>query len=128
MDIIVYGETCTHSSLGLSINRYVSYVHKAKLHVVGNYRRGLAIFYLKKHCFLLQKVYSSDNYDIVWIRFSTYNEPVYFCVFYSPGCHHPLSGWGCQLSFAIYFCGIACFLLFSILLYNIFDVLLDFKS
>ena len=124
MDIFVYGETCTHPSLGLSINGYVSYVHKAKLYVVGNYRRGLAIFYLKKYCFLLKKVSSSDNYDIVWIRFSTPNEPVYFCFFYSQGCHHHLPG----LSFAIYFCGIACFLLFSILLYNIVDFLLDFKS
>ena len=89
-DIFVYGESCTSSSLGLSINGYTSYLHKAKLNVDGNYRRGLAIFYLKKYRFLLTKVYSSKIYDIVWIRLSDPVKPLFFCFFYSPGSHHPL--------------------------------------
>ena len=89
-DIFVYGESCTSSSLGLSINGYTSYLHKAKLSVDGNFRRGLAIFYLKKYRFLLTKVYSSNIYDIVWIRLSEPVKPLFFCFFYSPGSHHPL--------------------------------------
>ena len=89
-DIFGYGETGTTSSLGLSINGYVSYLHPPRLNVVGNYRRGLAIFYLTKYRFLLAKVYSSKIYDIVWLRLSSSVNPVFFCVFYSPGSHHPL--------------------------------------
>ena len=90
-DIFVYGEAGTPSSLGLSINGYASYLHKSKLKTVGNYRRGLAIFYLTKYRFLLTKVYSSKTYDIVWFRLNSPFKPLFFCFFYSPGAHHPLS-------------------------------------
>ena len=89
-DLFVYGESCTPSTQGLSINGYACYLHKAKLNVAGNYRRGLAIFYLEKYCFLLTKVYSSKRYDIVWIRLNFPKRPMFFCFFYSPGSHHPL--------------------------------------
>ena len=90
-DIFVYGETCTSSPLGLSINGYACFLHNANLNVAGSYRRGLAIFFKKKYRFLLTKVYSSKIYDIVWIRFSSLNGFLYFCFFYSPGSHHPIS-------------------------------------
>ena len=89
-DIFVYGETCSPSSLGLSINGYSLYLHKAKLNVEGNYRRGLAVFYRSNYRFLLTKVYSSNIYDIVWFRFSSFKELLHFCFFYAPGSHHPL--------------------------------------
>ena len=88
-DIFVYGETCTPSSLGLSIKGYACYLHKAKLNVANNYRRGLAVFYLEKYRFLLTKVYSSKTYDIIWVRLD-FPQPLFFCFFYSPGSHHPL--------------------------------------
>ena len=89
-DIFSYGETCSPSSVGLNINGYATYLHKARLNVDGNYRRGLAIFYLKKYRFLITKVYSCKTYDIVWIRYNSPNEPLFFCFFYAPGSHHPL--------------------------------------
>ena len=60
-DLFAYGESETPSPLGLSVNGYACYVHKSKLTVIDNYRRGLAIFYLKKYQFLLTKVYSSKT-------------------------------------------------------------------
>ena len=75
----------------MSIKGYVLYLHKSKLNITGNYRRGLAIFYRSKHRFHITKVYSSKKYDIVWMRFDTPQEPLFFCFFYSPGSHHPLS-------------------------------------
>ena len=89
-DIFAYGESETPSPLGLGVNGYACYVHKSKLSVIDNYRRGLAIFYLIKYQFLLTKVYSSKIYDIVWMRLNISDEPLFFCFFYSPGSHHPL--------------------------------------
>ena len=89
-DIFTYGESETTSSNGLSINGYACYLHKSKLNVTGNFRRGLAIFYLTKYRFLLTKVHSSRTYDIVWMRLDTPHEPIFFCFFYAPGAHHPL--------------------------------------
>ena len=90
-DIFAYGESETPSPLGLGVNGYACYVHKSKLNVTDNYRRGLAIFYLIKYQFLLTKVYSSKIYDILWMRLNISDEPLFFCFFYSPGSHHPLS-------------------------------------
>ena len=90
-DIFVYGESETPSPIELSIKGYVLYLYKSKLNITGNYRRGLAIFYRSKHRFHITKVYSSKKYDIVWMRFDTPQEPLFFCFFYSPGSHHPLS-------------------------------------
>ena len=89
-DIFAYGESETTSSHGLSINGYACYLHKSKLSTNGNFRRGMAIFYLTKYRFHLVKVCSSKNYDIIWFRLNTRYEPLFFCFFYSPGAHHPL--------------------------------------
>ena len=89
-DIFAYGESETSSSHGLSINGYACYLHKSKLSVSDNFRRGMAIFYLTKYRYLLVKVYSSKIYDIIWFRLNTLYEPLFFCFFYSPGAHHPL--------------------------------------
>ena len=89
-DLFVYGESETPSPAGLSVNGYACYLHKSKLNTIGNYRRGLAIFYLDKYRFLLTKAYSSKTYDIVWLRLDTGHKPLFFCFFYSPGSHHPL--------------------------------------
>ena len=89
-DIFIYGESETPSPVNLSINGYVCYLHKSKINLRENYRRGLAIFYLQKYRFLLTRVYFSKCYDIVWMRLSTLIEPLFFCFFYSPGSHHPL--------------------------------------
>ena len=88
-DIFAYGETCTHSPRGLSISGYTCYVHKSKLNTPGNYRRGLAIFYLSKYRHVLTKVYSSKNYDVVWFSHESPIGKLFFCFFYAPGSHHP---------------------------------------
>ena len=80
-DIFAYGESETPSPLGLGVNGYACYVHKSKLNVIGNYRRGIVIFYLMKYQFLLTKVYSSKTYDIVWMRLNISHEPLLFCFF-----------------------------------------------
>ena len=90
-DIFAYGESETTSSHGLSINGYICYLHKSKLSTNGNFRRGMVIFYLTKYRFHLVKVYSSKIYDILWLRLKTRHEPLFFCFFYTPGAHHPLS-------------------------------------
>ena len=89
-DVFVYGEAETSSPLNLSIDGYVCYLHKSKLEVRDNYRRGLAIFYRTKYRFLYTVVYSSKKYDIVWMRVKTNKNPVFCCFFYAPGSHHPL--------------------------------------
>ena len=88
-DIFVYGETGAHSSQGLSISGYTCYTHTSKLNTNGNYRRGLAIFYLSKYRHTLTKIYSSNVYDIVWFCFDSPFKTLYFCFFYAPGSHHP---------------------------------------
>ena len=80
-DIFVYGETLTPSSIGLSINGCANYIHKSKLNLAGNYRRGLAICYLEKYRFLLTKVYSSKTYDIVWVGLNFPGTPLFFYFF-----------------------------------------------
>ena len=50
----------------------------------------MAIFYQSQYRFVLTKVYSSNTYDIVWMRLNTAYEPLFFCFVYSPGSHHPL--------------------------------------
>ena len=89
-DIFIYGESETPSPLNLSIKGYICYLHRSKINLSGNYRRGLAIFYLQRYRFLLTRVYFSKCYDIVWMRLSTMFEPFFFCFFYAPGSHHPL--------------------------------------
>ena len=86
-DIFVYGETGP-TPQGLSISGYTCYVHKSKLNTCGNYRRGLAIFSLLKYRHSLTKIYSSNNYDIVWFSFDSPLKTLYFCFFYAPGAHH----------------------------------------
>ena len=89
-DVFVYGEAETHSPLDLNIDGYICYLHGSKINTPGNFRRGLAIFYLDKYRFLFTKVYACKTYDIVWMRMKTSSEILHFCFFYSPGSHHPL--------------------------------------
>ena len=51
-DIFAYGESETPSPHGLSINGYACHLHKSKLGISGNFRRGMAIFHLNKYHFL----------------------------------------------------------------------------
>ena len=48
-DVFVYGEAETSFSLNLNIDGYICYLHESKINFAGNFRRGLAIFYLKKY-------------------------------------------------------------------------------
>ena len=89
-DIFTYGEAQINSPGNLNLDGYSCYLHQTKPTSVDNFRRGLAIFYLKKHKFRLSKSYAAAKYDIVWLRLQDFDETVHFCFFYSPGAHHPL--------------------------------------
>ena len=89
-DFFIYAEALISSYHELGIDGYLCYLHKSKVESPNNYRRGLAIFYLKKYRFLFTKVYACRTYDIVWMRLTTISEPLHFCFFYAPGSHHPL--------------------------------------
>ena len=89
-DVFVYGEAETPSPHKLLIRGFMCYLHKSKLEVESNYRRGLAIFYRTKYRFLFTKVYASREYDIVWMRLKTTSDTLFFCFFYAPGSHHLL--------------------------------------
>lgn len=89
-DMFVYGEAETPSTQNLYIDGYCCYLHKSKLEIDGNLRRGLALFYRTKYRFLISIEYTSQKYDIVWIKLKTTGETVYFCFFYAPGSHHSL--------------------------------------
>ena len=64
-DMFVYGEAETPSPCNLQIDGYCCYLQKSKIEEEGNFRRGLAIFYLTKYRFLISPVYTSNKYDIV---------------------------------------------------------------
>ena len=89
-DVFVYGEAETPSPHKLLIRGFMCYLHKSKLAVESNYRRGLAIFYRTKYRFIFTKVYASRKYDIVWMRLKTTSYTLFFCFFYAPGSHHLL--------------------------------------
>ena len=89
-DIFIYGEAQTHSPENLSVDGYICYLHKAKLNSPNNYRRRLSIFNRTKYRFLSTKVYTSRQYDFVWVRLVAAAEHIHFCFFYAPGSYHPL--------------------------------------
>ena len=88
-DVFIYGEAETPSPSNLNVNGYICHLHESRLNIEGNYRRGLAIFYLKKYRYVFNPVYSCRKYDIVWMRLKS-AEISHFCFFYCPGAHHPL--------------------------------------
>ena len=88
-DIFTYAEALTPSPHNLNISGYLCYLHKSNICSENSYRRGLAIFYLKKYRFLFTKVYACRTYDIVWMKLRTTSESWYFCFFNAPGSHPP---------------------------------------
>ena len=85
-DVFIYGEAETPSPHNLELTGYDCYLHKSKLEIDGNFRRGLAIFYLTKYRYIFTKEYSSRDYDIVWMCLKTTFESI-FSVFFTPPVH-----------------------------------------
>ena len=88
-DIFTYGEAEMSNTKGLFMSGYRFLFHRSYLRDKTKYRRGLIIFYKEKYHNLISKVYTSKNYDIVWVKLITQKSPLYFCFFYSPGAHCP---------------------------------------
>ena len=89
-DIFTYGEAETPSPHDLGIDGYICFLHTSKIGLAGNYRRGLAVFYLERYRYLVTRVYASRVFDIVWLKLVLGGDDLYFCFFYAPGSHHPL--------------------------------------
>ena len=62
--MFAYGEAETPSTQNLYIEGYCCYLHKSKLEIDGNLRRGLALFYRTQYRFLISIEYTSQKYDI----------------------------------------------------------------
>ena len=88
--MFIYGEAETSSPSKLNFDGYFCHLHESRLNRAGNFRCGLAIFYLKKYRYMLSLAHSCRKYDIVWMRLQTAYEIIHFCFFYCPGSHHPL--------------------------------------
>ena len=87
--MFIYGEAETSSPSKLNFEGYICHFHESRLNIEGNFRRGLAIFYLKRYRYRLNLAHSCRKYDIVWMRLRTASEIIHFCFFYCPGSHHP---------------------------------------
>ena len=48
-------------------------------------RRGISVFYLRKHRFTMSKDHVSAKYDIIWAKLENKNDKAVFCFFYAPG-------------------------------------------
>ena len=88
-DVFVYAESMVYSSAKLtsppnSLSNYDSFHHIA---LKNSNRRGISIFYLQKHRYILSKDLASKNYDIIWVKLESTHEKMVFCFFYAPGEH-----------------------------------------
>ena len=61
-DVFVYGEAETIFPFYLNID---GHLYESGLNLAGNFRRGLANFYLKRYQFRFTKAYACKNYDII---------------------------------------------------------------
>ena len=80
-DFFVYGEAELSNTRGLFLPGYRFIFHRSYLRDNEKYRRGIVIFYKTKYHHLISKAYSSNIFDIVWIRLVTKRNPLYFCFF-----------------------------------------------
>ena len=88
-DVFVYAESMVYSNVKLtsppnSLSDYDSVHHIA---LKNSNRRGISIFYLQKHRYILSKDLASKNYDIIWVKLESTHEKMVFCFFYAPGEH-----------------------------------------
>ena len=80
-DIFVYGEAELSNTRGLFLPGYRFIFHRSYLRDNEKYRRGIVIFYKTNYHHLISKAYSSNIFDIAWIRLVTNRNPQYFCFF-----------------------------------------------
>ena len=88
-DMFVYGESGCSNERGLFLSGYRFLFHRSYIRDKQKHRRGMVVFYREKYHNIISKVYSSRNFDIVWIKLVTKRSHLYFCFFYAPGAHCP---------------------------------------
>ena len=85
-DIFVYAETLLFSKPGLALTRSLQEYDCYHVTAVKNScRRGISVFYLKKHRFILSKDLVSKKHDIVWVKLENKDQKMVFCFFYAAG-------------------------------------------
>ena len=93
-DIFVYGESACSNARGLFLSGYRFLFHRSYIKDKQKSRRGLVIFYKYIYHNLIKKAYSSNNFDIFWIKLATKGKHLYICFKYALGDPR-----GCQISF-----------------------------
>ena len=76
-DIFAYGESLITSSQGLSLEGYNYFLHRSYYRDNNKCRRGMVVFFKKKHTYRISKVFSSKLFDIIWFRLVTNTEVIY---------------------------------------------------
>ena len=85
-DIFVYAESLLFSKPGSTLAQILQdYDCYHQVAVKNSCRRGLSVFYLKKHRFVLSKDLASKEYDIAWVKLENMEQTMIFCFFYAPG-------------------------------------------
>ena len=85
-DIFVYAESLIFSKPRSTQKQFLQDYDCYHLTAVKNTcRRGISVFYLKQHRFVLSKDLVSNQYDIVWVKLQNTEQKMVFCFFYSPG-------------------------------------------
>ena len=85
-DIFAYGESLVFRSQGdMCIPGYNAIAHKAKQEGI---RRGIVVYYRKKHNQIITKARSSKKFDIIWLRMGTSIDEILICFFCAPGVNH----------------------------------------
>ena len=85
-DIFAYGESLVfRSKKDLNLRGYKVIIHKAQLKSL---KRGIVIYYKEKLANIITKEYSSDKYDIIWLRMKSSDNESIIAFFYAPGANH----------------------------------------
>ena len=84
-DIWTYFESGLNNSQSLSLDGYKYFSHRSYLRNKNKHRRGMVLFYRQQHAQKIAKVFSSINFDIVWLRLATKSGFIYICFFMPQG-------------------------------------------
>ena len=84
-DIFVYAENLVFSQPGSTLKQILRDYDCYHLNAVKKTcRRGISVFYLKKHRFVLSKDLVSKQYDILWVKLENLEQKMVLCFFYAP--------------------------------------------
>ena len=85
-DVFVYAESLLYSKSKYCFQQGLTGYESFHLTASSNSsRRGLSVFYLRKHRFIISKDHASNKYDIIWAKLENTQAKVILCFFYAPG-------------------------------------------